>query len=405
MSRFFSILFLAFVTTWGYTDCLCKNQVMGKRLPLVTLPESQGNFSNDVDTFSGNYFLVWQQNPGRIKGRLISPQGKKIGPIQSFEGDNTTQLNRIDAFPAVVFNSSNRDYFITWGSTLLDSNSNIVKFETRAQLVSEEGILSDTSFVISDPGINVKKIIHNKINNQYILLYSLIEATGTQSKLFVRRLDSDGTFIGLPVSINSLMGTQIIVADIKHDTKSNRYLVAWDSSSTNPSVVRFQILNPTLQKVGGIKITSLEKSIQPRPGVVYDSQQERFLIIWKGNTELKARAVNSKGILATEITSLGKRSNLAVGYHSGTGTFLLANFKNNRALYLTRLDPSLNVIGDDFLASCQKDNRIGATPISILFNNAKMEFFVTWTYNDVSPRLTDIYGQRIRGTSVQGLCQ
>ena len=304
----------------------------------------------------------------------------------------------------MVFNRSNQEYFVIWASSFVDSNFNIVKVENRGQFVSADGTAMGNSFVVFEMGVNIRKIVHNRINNEYVVLYSIVESAGTQSKLFAQRLDSRGTLMGTAVQINFLSGTQVIGADLTHDFKSNRYIVTWDASSTEPSHVRFQILKPTLQKVGAIKSVSNERSIQPRPLVAYDSRKGRFLIVWKGSTDLKVRSVNSKGIMAANVTSLGKRGNRAVSYNPITGDLILAYFKSNRGLYLARIDQNLKLIGNDFLASCQLDHRVAFAPINVLFNEVKNEFFVNWSYIDISPKSWDIYGQRIRGTPVQGSC-
>lgn len=395
VTKFLFSLFLFLICTWTYGDCLSKNQVLGSRLPLVTLAENQTQSDIDVDSFTGNYFLVWQQNPGRIKGRLLGSRGQKISPIQSFDGDTKSQFTRIDGFPRVVFNSLEREYLIVWGSSFVDSNFNVVGFENRGQFVSIDGLPKGVSFIIFQSGVSIRNIIHNRISNEYAVLYSTVSSAGTDSKLFLQRLNGNSALIGSAVQINFLTGTNVIRTDLKHDFKSNRYLVAWDASSTDPSHARFQMLTFNLKKIGIIKEISPELSRQPAPLIVYDSKQNRFLIIWRGETELKVRSVNSKGIIAPNISSLGKRGNLAAGYNAMTGETILAYFKNNRGLYLARIDQNLKTVGNDFLASCQVDNRV-STPINILFNPVQNEFFVNWSYIDLSPKSWDIYGQRIR---------
>lgn len=397
-------LFLVFFTALAataFSDCLCRNQVLGNRLSMVTEPQNQTNSSLDVDPSSGNYFMAWQEN-GRIKGRLFGPSGGKASPVSMFQHNTTVPGNWSDSFPSVIFNSVETEYFAIWHSSLVDANFNTIAFELRASRVTADGALNN-SVVIMTAMVGVRKIVFNPNSNEYAILYSPAEASGIQPELFVQRIDKNGRLVGTSRKINSQFGSALIQADFVLNSRANRYLVTWDTSSTLPSRVKYMILSGTLAKIGGVKIAGPVLAVQPRPVAIYDSKNDRFLLFWRQPSGLNVRAIRPGGLPAGAPVSLGDRGALATAYDPNTGSVLLAYLGRNGGLLLARVDETLRPIGNDFLASCQLDRRIGVSPIRAVFNPLLRVFLIVWPYVDASPKSWDIYGQQVRATSM-GLC-
>lgn len=396
----FLVFFIALAAT-AFSDCLCRNQVLGNRLSMVTEPQNQTNSSLVVDPSSGNYFLAWQEN-GRIKGRLFGSHGGKAGPASFFQQNTTTPGNWADSDPLVVFNTVEAEFFVIWHSTLVDPNFNTVAFEVRAGRVSAAGVVN-SSVVVTTAQVGVRKIVFNPNSNEYAILYSPVQSSGIQPVLFAQRIDKNGMLVGTSRKINSPGASEVIQADFVLNSRANRYLVTWDTSSTMPSRVKYVILGGTLDNMGGIKIASSVPAVQPRPVALYDSKNDRFLLFWRQSSGLNVRAIHSGGTTVGTPVSLGNRGALAAAFDPNSGSVLLAYIGRNRGLFLTRIDETLRPIGNDFLASCQLDHRIGVNPIRAIFNPVLRVFLIVWPYVDASPKSWDIYGQQVRATSI-GQC-
>ena len=70
MSRFFSILFLTFISTWGLLRLPLQKPSNGNA-PLVNFPESQGNFSVDVDSLLEIIFWRGSRIREELKADLL----------------------------------------------------------------------------------------------------------------------------------------------------------------------------------------------------------------------------------------------------------------------------------------------------------------------------------------------
>jgi hypothetical protein len=373
----------------------------------VVESHDQSHFSFDVNTITGEYFLAWSKDYRRIYGRLFGSHGGKIAAIQSFQGGVIVGQPRYDSHVLVVFDALDNRYFVVWNSRFGDYIHGIVAIEIRGQFVSSNGRAIGTSWVISQKGIYIQKLLYNGKDNQYALFYSIAPDNESPPILYSQRLDAQGRLLGTARKLNSPSGNKTTVADIAYDPQKNRYLVVWGFAGPKSTYIKYRTVSADLLSLGPIHTVEETTSIYPSPIVLYDHYKKRFIILWYREGGLKARGISLNGDPQTNIKSLGnmdlRYDSFTADINASTGSILVGYIKQQTGdpLYLQRINDNLSFLGEPFLGSSQLDARTGGP--SVRFSPLVNEFMLIWGYLDRAPNSSDIYGQRVRGTPLDSL--
>lgn len=388
-------------------DCSCQKELTEKVVPFVSDQLNQRQPTIAVDTSSGNYLLCWQSadtNGASLRAALVGSTGERKSQPIIFESAPTADSFTPTSIQAVYNPASNR-YFITWQVTIHSHDGKPVRDELRGKFVSTDGKAIDSPFVIANmnPGLlRNHSLFAVPSRNEYILVYTNAKTDAVKDSIFLSRLDASGKNIGAPVIANKDKVRQL--NEVAMDPKTNTYLVTWNAWKGAAGEIDFQLFSSTLAPIGPEHRIAVGDSAIHR--VVYNSHRGNFVVFWAESGFLKARAIAPDGSFATSIANLGIQGQLCdVANDPSTGDFIVTyeGPSQNDPLLLADFNEELTLLQKDFNATCQNPGRLrpGAT---IVHNPVKNEFLFMWVYASETPRhLDDIYGQRIRLTTL-GIC-
>jgi hypothetical protein len=387
-------------------DCSCQHDLIEKVVPFVSDQLNQRQPSIAVDTSSGNYLLCWQStdsNGASLRAALVGSTGERKSAPIIFESAPTADSFTPTSVQAVYNAAANR-YLITWQVTIHSHDGKPVRDELRGRFVGTDGKAIGSTFVITfmNPGLlRNHTLFAVPSRNEYTIVYSNVK-TDSKDSIFLSRLDVNGKTIGNPIIANKDKVRQL--NEVAMDPKTNTYFVAWNAWKGNASEIDFQMYSSTLAPIGQEHRIAAGDSAIHR--VVDNPHRGNFVVFWAESGSLKARAVEPDGSYSTNVASLGIQGQLCdVANDPSTGDFVVTyeGPTQNDPLLLADFNEELTLLQKDFNATCQNPGRLrpGAT---IVHNPVKNEFLFMWVYASETPRhLDDIYGQRIRLTTL-GIC-
>lgn len=426
----FIITVAVFLSLCGnvFPDCLNRNEVVSGRFPI-----SIGNRSPTAVGSSGGPFADFSSKGGLycLFHTFSHPSGDPAKPfdVQTVEAIFIDSLgSRVqepialesgyflsEPFPTatgLAYNSIKDKFLATWLTRFKNSPiSPDIRHQLRAQVLSSSGTLIGSKHILlqtnpSNVSLHVHDSAFDPVNRQYVLLYSLLNASATNERLYLLRISSSGVRIGPGLTINSDIRGVLNSAQIKRDPTTKNFLIAWNVSANRGSVNFFQVLNSKLQKVGANKAFGSSSIEQAPPHITDRDIPNGFIVFWnvgfKGDIE--AQLILPNGTTTEPVKKLQLTGFLEdVRFDPPTNTFIALYQKQlgpfplqKKALMFSRLRTDLRILKKDLRVTCQSASNI-APGASLTPNPGRREVLAVWKFlRQTDITLYDIFGQRLK---------
>jgi len=185
--------------------------------------------------------------------------------------------------PAIAYNMHADEYFVTWQNQL-DADSNAWYIFGRR--TDEAGFPAGSPLAISESDALAHvapDITYHKGNQNYIVVWENV-VSETDHDIFARRLNGSGDVVGGEISISALFNKEVSPV-VEANTTNGEYLVVWSIQTGTDDFPLSQIvgkrLNATGTPIGTVISIGPDYSYQLQPALAYDSQRNRYLIVWQ----------------------------------------------------------------------------------------------------------------------------
>jgi Secretion system C-terminal sorting domain len=347
---------------------------------------------------AGRYLVVWEGSVAgeqEIYGQLLDgATGAKIGSAFQLSDMGPSGDPNYDANDPDVA-SSGSEFLVVWhGDDAFDD-----AFEIYGQRISTTGAqVGPDDFRISDMGtadanINFAatsaSVVYSRTQKQYLVTWAGDDDTAPlvddEFEIYVQRLDSTGTEIGVDVKISDMGGLDgnanygAFNPDVAWDGVAHQYIVVWRGDDSILPLVdnEFEIFLQRLDETNGGQIGSNDLRISDMgvdgattaaagpPSIAYNKINNNFLVAWYGDDAAGGTVDNENEIYGQLISNLGAET--------GTNDFRISDMGPDGNANYDALNPSVSF--DPFLN----------------------EYFVNWQGDDNTSGLIDneveIFGQ------------
>ena len=167
------------------------------------------------DTATGRSLVVWGTTGGNILGQMVHSDGTFFGNVIPIAASNT-----YEEVPALAFDPTQGRFLVAW----LISNTD---YPIYGQLVSREGALEGTSFIISDisSGKLELKAAADTQGGRFLIVWRDYRGIDLYS-IRGQMVNSNGTLYGTELTIADALGAQIF-PDLTYDSANRCFLVTW----------------------------------------------------------------------------------------------------------------------------------------------------------------------------------
>jgi hypothetical protein len=185
--------------------------------------------------------------------------------------------------PAIAYNTHVNEYFVTWQHQL-SADSDVWYIFGRS--LDQTGAPADAPFAISESDALkhiAPDIAYHEGSREYLVVWEYVW-TGTDHDIYGRRLDGNGNVVGaeIPISYQENKEGEPAVAA---NTTNGGYLVAWSqhigTDDFGWSQIRGQRLDAAATPAGDPIKIGLGVNDQRDPALAFDSQQNRYLVVWQ----------------------------------------------------------------------------------------------------------------------------
>lgn len=206
--------------------------------------------------------------------------------------------------PAIAYNMHADEYFVTWQNQL-DADSDAWYIFGRR--TDETGFPAGSPLAISDSDALAHvapDITYHKGNQDYIVVWENV-VSETDHDIFARRLNGSGEVVGEDISISALFNKEVSPV-VEANTTNGEYLVVWSIQTGTDDFPLNQIvgkrLNATGTPTGTVISIGPDYGYQLHPALAYDSQRNRYLIVWQeqnatGDFDIMGQRINGNGDL------------------------------------------------------------------------------------------------------------
>lgn len=404
------------------------------------------------------FILFASVNPARAVS--LTEIGDNDFRISHIGPDGDTSYEVLE--PAVAYNSRDDEYLVVWWGDNNAPGLAAGEEEIWGQRLDGSGTLIGDVIRVSDMGpdgdanydAKTPDVAYNVVDNEYLVVWSADDNTGgvvdNDREIFVQRLDADGNEVGTnDVRISDMEpdgdpNYYAITPKVAFNSLNDTYLVVWRGRDTGFGGAESEIFGQRLDADGSeigtndFRLSEMggigDAFAAQRPDVAYNSVDNEFLVVWRGDdntvaeTEIFGQRLNADGAeVGTDdfqISHMGSDSDTtiipdrpAVAYDPDDDRYLMAWFSDTTAgslvndeneIYGQLLTGAGAETGpDDFrISDMGPDGNASYDAFNpdVAYDSAAREFLVVWQGDDNTGSLIDdefeMYGQRI---SIDGL--
>ena len=315
-----------------------------------------------------------------INAQEIAPDDFRIsfnGPNGDLEFDATA--------PAIAYNSTDSQYLAVWAADDIVGGMVNAEFEIFGQLINIDGSHDSTAFRISTMGGSGNAafdgtqadVAYNFIENNFLVIWRGDSVVNSEFEVWAQLVDHTGQLDGTNFQISN----EDISGDgssfptdprISYNSTNNEFLIVWSGINTSQETEIFgKILDGSgtatssdfqISEQGPLADTSFEART---PSVVYNSQDNAYLVAWEGDDNIGS----------------------------------LAN--NEFEIYGQRLDDGGNKEGSAFRISnmgIDGQNQFVAVEADLTYNSTDNQYLVVWRGDDATDGDFQIYVQLLDAT-------
>ncbi len=173
------------------------------------------------------------------------------------------------------------------------------------------------------------ELVFDNVNLNYLLAYESYQSARYRIKAL--RLRPDGSVLGTEIDVENGSEYSAYVPAAAFDPVTERYLIVWQDFEGDYDVVKGQLVNSDGSLFGSqIDIGDAESANERNPDVAYDSENNRFLVVWESNpevSEIQCQLINPDGTKTGSNFGVGAASDEqlypAVAFNSFSGNFLV----------------------------------------------------------------------------------
>jgi len=363
------------------------------------------------------FLVVWHEKEERddtfdVYSQMMSADGTRIGysrPLGlGYDGKN--QKN-----PAVAYNSVQNEFLIVWE----DNNTIVRGYDIRGQRINSNGLpIGTVTPIISRPDYQgyetdqqVPTLVYNPDKDEYLLAwqdnYCAPYPYRTENNIYGVRVSST-TLAGIsnyiPIAVTSTGCNNNTIhhnPTIAYDINTHQYLVAWEEYTSQFSgwnIFGQYISDDGILNGGACDMVYIAGN-QRRPSIVYNNQNQNYLLAYESDGNIYARRVNAANCQS------GLYSPFKINTISGNQFFPSAVYNppnnqyavvwqdaKNYRIYGRRIAANETLLGNE----CTFSNVGQQQTPWVSFNSQSGEYFVVWADNRINPRYSDygLYGQR-----------
>jgi hypothetical protein len=283
-----------------------------ENLPIIDWPYDQIRPAIAFNRHTNEYLVTWQNQPdadsstwyifGRKTNEIGSPAGSPFAVSES------------DAFahvaPDVAYHDGNQEYIVVWEyvETEADHDISARRLSSSGSVIGEEVSISSLSNKEREPVIEA-----NTSNDEYLVVWSQqigSDETGW-GQITARRLNATGAPTGASISIGIGFNDQRQPA-LAYDSQRNRFLIVWQEQSASGD---FDIMGQLIDGSGDLIGSAIEivgdVADQLVPQVAYNPDTQQYLVVWEdhrrdgeGAWDIKGHRLNSDGVLVGALLSI-----------------------------------------------------------------------------------------------------
>ena len=167
------------------------------------------------DVAIGRSLVVWGTTGGDILGQMINNDGTFFGNVIPIASTNT-----YEGIPALAFDPTQGRFLVAWLGLTND-------YPIYGQLISHEGVLEGTSFIISDVS-SAKlelKAVSDTQGGRFLIAWRDYRGIDIYS-IRGQMVNSNGALQGSEITIADALGSQIF-PDLVYDSENRCFLVTW----------------------------------------------------------------------------------------------------------------------------------------------------------------------------------
>ncbi len=280
---------------------------------------ASGNQSSPVVAFdSSKYLVAWESGNANsdIIGRFIFLNGVIDTSAITISDDVGSQKS-----PAIAHDSSSQ-YLIVWEDG--DTDTNIL-----GRFVNDAGVPDPSVIPISTvTGSQTAPALASDGNNRYLAVW--VDNDGSDADIAGAIIDTAGNILH---SVTFTNGPQDEANPaVVYNSASSQFLVIWETSGSSQDISG-QLVNAADGQAGNVITIANGPSIQTAPSAAHDSANNRFLVAWEDSSTggILASYVNSDGTLIQDSgisASNDAGTGTATSYHDQCGNFLVAFIKS-----------------------------------------------------------------------------
>jgi hypothetical protein len=174
-------------------------------------------YSPDLNGGAGGFLVTWHQTVGNgaiVHGKIISSAGV-MGPDIPIGSEGSWWEASVD----VAYSTASKEFFVVWQSVGI-----------RGQRVGLNGELLGTNMVINTPVHGRDPAVaYNPTNNEFFITWGDIDAASSYAA-GQRIAAGSGAFVGAQIVLGRATG--VYITDVAYNSATNQYLASWWQGGT-----------------------------------------------------------------------------------------------------------------------------------------------------------------------------
>jgi len=384
---------------------------LSHEIPISTAINEQREPAVALDPVNHRFLVVWsdvrRSSSWHVYGQIVNSDGTLFGNNFSI----STGLGYHGGNPNVAYDPVNRRFLVIW-------TEGFVPHAIYGRFVGPTGQLQESEILISTTTEYIRRpiIAYDAGNKRFLICWDGMDPKNeggdyVSTEIFIRLINTDGSFLGKENSINPGNSLDPTVA---YDSLNQRYFVLWSGSGTESHFYNIygRLLNTEGTLFGNKFIISATPHNHFRPIVFYDNKNQSFFVLWddiriQGKHGVYGQFVNANGILlGTEflVSTTIKNGLSSAAYDPEGQRFLIVTSNEKIGLYGRVINTDGRFIVNVFTITYGPSLRQSAT----IYDSINQRFFVVWSSYGMQSSLDrtgiNIYGKFIsiddEGTSI-----